>query len=102
MIRITAHRDGFRRCGIAHPSTPTEYPDDRFSKKELKQLQDETMLTVEVIKGGTIAKTGPLNKMTKADMKALLDKLEVPYDASAKLKDLLALVTKHTADPPEE
>lgn len=48
-IRITAKQDGFRRCGIAHPATPTEYPGDQFSKKELEQLKAEPMLVVEEI-----------------------------------------------------
>lgn len=51
MVRITSRVDGFRRCGVAHPKTATEYPDDRFSKLELKLLQAEPMLTVEVVVG---------------------------------------------------
>ena len=49
MIRITSRVDGFRRCGVAHPKAATEYADDRFSKLELKILQAEPMLTVEII-----------------------------------------------------
>jgi hypothetical protein len=47
MIRITSKKDGFRRCGIAHSSSPTDYPDDQFSKKELKRLKAESMLIVQ-------------------------------------------------------
>lgn len=53
MIRIKSKRAGFRRCGIAHPSTPVEYPDDRFSKAELAILKAEPMLTVEVVKSAS-------------------------------------------------
>lgn len=49
MIRITAKQDGFRRGGMAHPATPTEYPDSKFTKKELENLQAEPMLVVEVL-----------------------------------------------------
>jgi len=49
MIRIKSKKDGFRRCGIAHPATPMEYPDDRFSKEELRILKAEPMLVVEVV-----------------------------------------------------
>lgn len=49
MIKITAKRDGFRRGGIAHPPAPTEYPNDRFTALELKQLQAEPMLVVEIV-----------------------------------------------------
>lgn len=59
MIRITSKVDGFRRCGVAHSKAATEYADDRFSKAELKELQGEPMLTVEIVedkgKGSTPA-----------------------------------------------
>lgn len=48
MITITSKRDGFRRCGMAHPTGPVEYPDSRFTKAQLKELQAEPMLTVTV------------------------------------------------------
>ena len=50
MIRIKSKKEGFRRCGIAHPKTPTEYPDGRFSKEVLAVLKAEPMLVVEIIR----------------------------------------------------
>lgn len=52
MIRIRSRRDGFRRCGVAHPAIPVEYPDDRWTAEELEMLQADPMLMVEVIAGG--------------------------------------------------
>ncbi|OPY15616.1 MAG: hypothetical protein A4E66_00020 [Syntrophus sp. PtaB.Bin001] len=49
MIRITSKQEGFRRCGMAHPATATEYPSDKFSKKELEILKGEPTLIVEEI-----------------------------------------------------
>ena len=49
MIRIKSLQDGFRRCGIAHPAEATKYADDTFSTAELKSLQAEPMLLVEVV-----------------------------------------------------
>jgi len=46
MVKITSKRDGFRRCGIAHPKKPTEYKDNRFSEDELAILKAEPMLAV--------------------------------------------------------
>ena len=43
-IVITSKRDGFRRCGIAHPSTPTKYADDFFTEEQLKALAKEPQL----------------------------------------------------------
>ena len=48
-IRITSKKDGFRRCGIAHPSKPKEYPNDKFSKKQLAELRADPMLIVDEI-----------------------------------------------------
>ncbi len=48
-VRITAKSEGFRRCGIEHACKPVTWPDDRFTPQQLKQLQVEPMLIVEVI-----------------------------------------------------
>ena len=49
MIRIKSKKDGFRRCGIAHPGVVTEYPAGRFSAVELKVLKAEPILVVEIV-----------------------------------------------------
>jgi len=46
-IRITAKTDGFRRCGVAHPATPTDYPADAFSDDDMTILENEPRLVVE-------------------------------------------------------
>lgn len=51
MIRITAKQDGFRRCGLAHPSQATEHANDAFTAAELKTLQSEPMLMVQITEG---------------------------------------------------
>lgn len=52
MIRITSKVDGFRRAGVAHSKQATEYADNVFTKEQLKALQDEPMLVVEIIADG--------------------------------------------------
>lgn len=52
-ILITAKVNGFRRCGIAHSDETVEYPDDHFTKEQLKTLQSEPMLVVSVGEKGT-------------------------------------------------
>lgn len=49
MIIIESKREGFRRCGIAHAATPTEYPNSRFTKKQLGALMEEPMLVVTYV-----------------------------------------------------
>lgn len=51
MIKIKAKpKRGFRRCGMYHPSSSwQEYPNDRFTAKELKILQAEKNLEVKVV-----------------------------------------------------
>ena len=48
-VRITARRAGFRRCGIAHAATPTDYPAGHWSPAELDMLVAEPELQVEPI-----------------------------------------------------
>jgi len=48
-VRIAAKRDGFRRCGLAHPKAATEHPIGRFPPAELEMLLAEPMLTVELV-----------------------------------------------------
>jgi uncharacterized protein YunC (DUF1805 family) len=50
MITITSKQKGFRRCGIAHDDTATSYADDAFTAAQLKTLQAEPMLTVQIEK----------------------------------------------------
>lgn len=49
MIRITSKQHLFRRCGMAHPKGPVEYPDGKFTNEQIKTLKAEPMLKVEVV-----------------------------------------------------
>lgn len=62
MIRITSLKEGFRRCGVAHSTAPTDHPDDKFSKQELELLRSEPLLAVEYIEG-----KGKSDKPAKAE-----------------------------------
>jgi hypothetical protein len=55
MIKITSKRNGFRRCGIAHSTLGSEYPNGTFSEKEMETLRAELMLTVEIIPDSPVA-----------------------------------------------
>ncbi len=48
-LKIIARREGFRRCGVAHPTGPTVYPDGTFTPEQIKILKAEPMLIVEEI-----------------------------------------------------
>lgn len=50
-VIITCKKPGFRRCGIAHPAGPVEYPDSRFTPEELERLKKEPKLIVQVTDG---------------------------------------------------
>lgn len=51
MIHIRSRKDGFRRCGVAHATQWTGYPDDRFTHDEIERLRAEPMLQVETAPG---------------------------------------------------
>lgn len=48
-IMIASKRDGFRRCGIAHSSQSTFYPDDFFTEEQLKDLSKEPQLVLSYV-----------------------------------------------------
>lgn len=48
-ILITSKREGFRRAGVEHSSTPTLHADDRFTKEQLAALKAEPMLIVHCV-----------------------------------------------------
>lgn len=45
-IRITAKRDGFRRCGFAHSAAGHTFPDAFFTPEQLVELKAEPQLVV--------------------------------------------------------
>jgi hypothetical protein len=61
-IIITAKRDGFRRAGIAHSSTPTRYADDFFSEEQLKAMLKEPQLTLAHVEDGFDQVQEPFNE----------------------------------------
>lgn len=91
MIRITSKKNNFCRCGIAHPDKAVEYPDDKFTEKELERLQAEPMLIVEVMDEAQ-EKVKKETKLTVAQLKERLDKLEIKYEPTAKKDDLVNLL----------
>lgn len=46
VIEITARREGFRRCGVAHSATTKEWPVDAFTPEQLEVLKADPMLIV--------------------------------------------------------
>ena len=74
MIIITSKKDGFRRCGIAHLATPTEYPDGAFTDEQIEALHNEPMLVVNQGIEVPVGQTGRLPGAA-ADMIALAKKV---------------------------
>jgi len=67
MIRITSKQHNFRRCRVAHPKGTAEYPDDRFTVEQIKILQAEPKLTVEIVSSAAEApEDGPAVAEAKA------------------------------------
>jgi len=47
IIIITAKRNGYRRCGMAHPDHAVEYPASTFTAAQLKILKSDPGLVVQ-------------------------------------------------------
>jgi hypothetical protein len=69
MIIITSKKEGFRRCGVAHPTTPTEHEDGFFTPDQIKMLRAEPMLVVLEAEAELTSKPVPA-----ADMIGLIKK----------------------------
>lgn len=62
MIRITAKRDGFRRCGVNHSEKPICYPANRFTALELAELKNEPWLIVEDLSEQRVMSDGAIQE----------------------------------------
>jgi methylphosphotriester-DNA--protein-cysteine methyltransferase len=79
MIRITAKTAGFRRCGTAHPTAPTEHQDDHFTKAQLAELEAEPELLVERVAaaaGGSQAKPNAAETIKLAQAASSVEELD--------------------------
>jgi hypothetical protein len=100
MIRITSKKNNFRRCGVAHSSTPTVYKKDKFTAEEIERLLAEPMLVVELDyeepgKEKSKESKGPQCNLTVPDLKERLGKLKIEFATDAKKDDLInALLNK--------
>ncbi|MEN6439779.1 MAG: HI1506-related protein [Syntrophobacter sp.] len=57
MIRIRSKKEGFRRCGITHGTTWTEYSDDFFTGDQRRILENEPLLDVETVSREAVLET---------------------------------------------
>jgi len=92
MIRIKSKRHLFRRCGIPHPKEWTEYPDGGFSKKKLKILRAEPMLTVEHVKGRPDKDGDGLQDDVIEAAKAAIEAGDVTKDGRPEVKGIEAIL----------
>ncbi|EQB2066965.1 TPA: hypothetical protein PXJ50_001676 [Yersinia enterocolitica] len=65
-IQITAKRDGFRRCGMAHSDKTQTYADGHFSPSVLAELMAEPMLVVSYVPDGQAENTDQSEELKKA------------------------------------
>ncbi|AHM72422.1 HI1506-related protein [Yersinia hibernica] len=65
-IQITAKRDGFRRCGMAHSDKTQTYADGHFSPSVLAELKAESMLIVTHVPDGQAENTDQSEELTLA------------------------------------
>lgn len=89
-VIITAKKDGFRRCGMAHSSDAVKHKDGTFTEEQLAILKAEPMLVVQEL---VDVPTDPLAAMTKTELAALLTGRGVDFDPKAKKDELLALAS---------
>lgn len=95
MLRIRSKTDGFRRCGVPHPSEWKEHPDGAFTPEQVDILKAEPMLQVEEVKEAP--------ELTVPQIKAKLAEMGVEIPQGVKNKpDLQALLDAELAKGSED
>jgi len=93
MIRITSKQHLFRRCRVAHPKGKTEYPDDTFTAEQIKVLQAEPKLTVEIVEK-IEGKEEERPDLTVREIKERLEEMGIEYPPKAKKDELRKLLAE--------
>ncbi|EKN3498329.1 HI1506-related protein [Yersinia enterocolitica] len=106
-IQITAKRDGFRRCGMAHSDKTQTYADGHFSPSVLAELKAENMLIITHVPDGQAENTDQSEALTQAlgrieslgELLAGKESLisELRGDNQSLLNDLSALTETNTS-----
>ena len=92
-IVIRSKKDGFRRCGLAHPAREVAHPDGRFTAEQVEALMAEPMLFVQVVEDRESEKPGSSDyeAMTVAALKEELTRRGLEIPADARKPDLIRL-----------
>lgn len=105
LIKITAKKHGFRRCGVAHTATPVIYQDGFFSQQEIDILKAEPALLVEIVEEPSVSPDTDDDArkiidatMTVKKLEKELAKMGVALPARYTKADLVELIVKHTAE----
>jgi hypothetical protein len=112
-IQITAKRDAFRRCGMAHSDKTQTYPDGYFTAEQLQELERESQLIVVRIDDDKPAVTnGPRLEDVLADhqelqrrasiIDALSEQLAIEREFSESLQQELAARKVPPASLPDD
>ena len=102
MIRISSRKEGFRRCGVAHPKGVVDYPDGQWTEEQLAALRAEPMLVVTSITTGDAGGDKPIQANAAQSIELAkaaatgedLDKLAKGEDR----KSVLAAIEKRRAE----
>lgn len=68
-VFIRSLRNGFRRCGVAHPAGWVEHPEGTFTEEQIETLKNEPMLIVS-----DMADTGTGSESLKKKEKELAER----------------------------
>lgn len=72
-VRIASKQEGFRRCGVAHTSKPVIWPDETFTARQIKELQAEPMLIVDIVSDDVPEPASASKAMTLGELIASAD-----------------------------
>lgn len=95
MIQIVGKKEGFRRCGLAHPKGAVDYPDGHWTEEQLAALEAEPMLVVTISEKPTTRPNAAASiELVKAAAGEDLDKLAEGEER----KSVLEAIVKRRAE----
>lgn len=96
MIQIVSKKEGFRRCGLAHPKGPVDYPTGQWTEDQLSALKAEPMLVV-TIREDTTARPNAANSIELVKAAATGEDLDKLAEGEER-KSVIEAITKRRAE----
>ncbi len=101
VLRVSAKRDGYRRCGVEHNGT-VDHPAGIFTAEQVDVLKADPLLVVQEVEEGTAPPAGDDPEVARLRSEAASDRAEAAKELkeAKQIKAEAARVLKEAKAPP--